>query len=129
MTRDQFLTDEDLSTAMCEAERVVNDRSLTYVGDDSADLEVLTPAKLLLLRGNTCRPMGNFTADDHYTTRWWRRAQYIASIFWRRWLRGYVPILQVRHCWRLMQENLRVGDRPRSRSSQRTVAIGCSDRA
>ena len=110
VTKDQLLTDEQMSTAMCEAERVVNDRPLTYVGDDPADPEVLTPAKLLLLKTNTCLPMGDFTADDHYATRWWRRAQHVANVFWKRWLREYVQTLQDRPCWRLVRENLKAGD-------------------
>ncbi len=110
VTKDQLLTDEQMSTAVCEAERVVNDRPLTYVGDDPTDPEVITPAKLLLLRTNSCLPMGDFTADDHYATRWWRRAQHIANVFWKRWLREYVQTLQDRPCWRLVRDNLKAGD-------------------
>ena len=100
VTNGQLLTNEQMVTAMCEAERVLNDRPLTYIGDDPTDLEVLTPAKLLLLRGNTCQPMGEFTADDHYATRWWRRAQHVANCFWKRWIKEYVQTLQDRPCWR-----------------------------
>ena len=110
VTRDQRLSDEQMATAVCEAERVVNDRPLTYVGDDPSDPEVLTPAKLLLLRSNTCLPMGEFVADDHYATRWWRRAQHVANCFWKRWMREYVQALQERPCWQLVRANLRVGD-------------------
>ena len=85
-------------------------RPLTYVGDDPADLKVLMPAKLLLLRDNACLPMGKFTQDDHYASRWWRRAQYLADVFWRRWLREYIQTLQERPCWRQVRDNLRTGD-------------------
>ena len=80
------------------------------MGDDPKDQEVITPAKLMLLRTNTCVPMGDFTADDHYATRWWRRAQHLANVFWKRWLREYVQTLQDRPCWRLARGNLKPGD-------------------
>ena len=39
--------EEQLTTVMCEAERVVNDRQLTKATDDATDEEALTPSTLL----------------------------------------------------------------------------------
>ena len=106
----QLLTDEQLQTVMCEAERVVNSRPLTYTSSDPRDCEVLTPAKLLLLDDNLSLACGNFDADDHYATRWWRRAQHIADVFWKQWVREYLPQLQQRSKWKAKEQNLKPGD-------------------
>ena len=79
----QLLTDEQLQTVMCGAERVVTSRPLTYTSNDPRNCEVLTLAKRLLLDDDQARSLGNFSADDHYATRWWRRAQHIADVFWK----------------------------------------------
>ena len=110
VTSDHLLTDEQLSTAMCEAERVVNDRPLTVSSDDPRDLEVLTPSKLLLLRSNSCLPLGTFKQDDRYGTRWWRQAQHVANVFWRRWTKEYLPTLHERRKWREERKSVKQGD-------------------
>jgi hypothetical protein len=46
---------------------------------------------------------------DRYT-RHWRQASLLADIFWRRWLREYIPLLQLRQKWMKPQRNLRTGD-------------------
>ena len=93
---EQTLDDEGLSTLMCEVENIVNGRPLTKVSDDPRDLEALTPNHLLLLRGGPSLPPGCFTKDDTYSRRRWKQVQYLADIFWRRWIKEYLPALQKR---------------------------------
>ncbi|GBM06557.1 hypothetical protein AVEN_52424-1, partial [Araneus ventricosus] len=38
---------EELNTVLCDCESVINGRPLTYVSDDTSDLEPLTPSKFL----------------------------------------------------------------------------------
>lgn len=106
----QLLTDEGLLTVMAEVERIMNDRPLTPVSSDSKDPEVLTPSSLLLLRGVPSVPLGTFNRDDSCTKRWWRQAQYMSDLFWRRWIREYVPQLIARQKWHAVKENLKPGD-------------------
>jgi hypothetical protein len=108
--KEQLLKDEALQTYMCLVERILNDRPLTKVSNDINDLSALTPNHLLLLKGNDCFPVGTFSRDDNYIRRWWRQAQYMADIFWKRWLKEYLPLLQTREKWQKQTRNLKVGD-------------------
>ncbi|CAC5425028.1 unnamed protein product [Mytilus coruscus] len=107
LVNEQPLTDEQLLTFMAEAERVVNERPITPVSNDSRDLPVLTPNMLLLMKNNTSISQGVF---DVYVKRWWKQIQYLANIFWRRWLREYLPTLQQRNKWQREQRDIKIDD-------------------
>ena len=107
---EQIVNDETLLTVMAEVERILNDRPITHTSGDPTDPEPLTPSKLLLLKSNTCLPPGVFVKEDQYLTRRWKQAQYLASIFWKRWLAEYLPTLQERQKWLKPRRNLHTGD-------------------
>ena len=109
LLKEQSLTDESLRTLMCEVEAVINSRPLTTVSSDPSDLDPLTPNHLLLLRGGAV-PSGVFEESDNNPRRRWRQVQYLADVFWTRWLREYLPLLQVRQKWTKVMRNLKVGD-------------------
>lgn len=108
--RQQTLDDDGLTTVLCEAEAILNDRPITKLSDDPNDLEPLTPNHLLLLRGKPSIPPGVFTAQDQYGKRRWKQVQYLADLFWKRWVREYLPLLQQRQKWNERKRNLAVGD-------------------
>lgn len=110
LAREQLLTDEQLFTLMAEAVRIVNDRPITKVSNDPNDPPAITPSMLLLMRGNTSVPRGTFHKTDVYAKRWWRQVQYLAGVFWKRWLREYLPTLQQRQKWQRKQPNIRTDD-------------------
>ena len=110
LTNEQLVNDETLLTLMAEAEKIINDRPLTPPSSDPMDLEPLTPSKLLLLKPNLCLPPGVFDKRDQYVRRWYKQAQYLADIFWNRWLREYLPTLQARQKWTTHKRNLKAGD-------------------
>ena len=105
----QVLDDERLMTLMCVVESVVNNRPITHVSDDLNDCEALTPNHLLLLRPGPTSPPGVSVERDIYRRRW-RQVQYLADVFWRRWLREYLPTLQQRQKWLKTDRNLQVDD-------------------
>ena len=109
LLKQQHLDDECLSTLMCTVESIINSRPLTTVSDDHRDLEPITPNHLLLLRAGPATPLGIFVSRDVYRRRW-RQVQYLADLFWRRWTKEYLPLLQLRQKWTVPVRNVQVGD-------------------
>ena len=99
VVKQQVLDDEALSTVLCEVEAILNDRPITPSTDDPNDLEALTPNHLLQLKAQPLLPPGLFQKKDFYTRRRWRQVQYIAGLFWKRWVREYLPLMQARQKW------------------------------
>ena len=110
LLREQLVSGEALQTLLAEVEGILNSRALTPVSDSPFDLEPLTPNHLLLLRSNINVSPGVFLKDDLYCQRRWRQIQYLANIFWKRWLSEYLPTLQERQKWRKPSRNFPVGD-------------------
>ena len=110
LIKEQVLDEESLSTLMCEVEAVVNGRPITKLSDDPRDLEPLTPNHLLLLRAGPAVPPGIFSKHDCYNKRRWSQVQYLADVFWRCWVREYLPSLQERQKWNKKRRNFAVGD-------------------
>lgn len=110
LLKEQTIYDETLSTLMCEVEMIMNGRPLTKVSDDPRDLGALTPNHLLLLRPGSTFPPGVFTKEDCYSRRRWRQVQHLADVFWRRWVKEYLPSLQARQKWIQQQPNLKLND-------------------
>lgn len=108
--KEQVLDEEGLSTLMCEVEAIVNSRPTTKSSDDPDDCEALTPNHLLLLRSGPCLPPGSFSKEDAHSRRRWRQVQCLAEVFWCRWIREYLPQLQVRHKLGNPSKSFAVGD-------------------
>ena len=72
-------------------------------------MEPLTPNHLLMLRAGPTVPPATLTKQDIYGRRW-RQLQYLANVFWRRWIREYLPSLQVRLKWNMERRNFAVND-------------------
>ena len=110
LVSEQIVNDESLLTLMAETESILNSRPLTPNPDDPADAEPLSPNHLLLLRPNQPVPPGIFSKQDQYGQRRWRQIQYLANIFWKRWLAEYLSTLQKRHKWSSIRRHLREDD-------------------
>ena len=95
----------------CEScESIMNSRPITTVSSDPNDNEPLTPNHLLLLKSEVNLPLGLFKREDSLLRRRWKQVQYLADIFWKRWSREYLPLLQLRQKWVHPKRNLTVGD-------------------
>ena len=109
VSREQTLTEESLLTYLTEVERILNNRPLIPVRDDPAEPDALTPNHILLPRGSSIPATDNADLRLRYT-RQWRQSQLMADTFWRRWLKEYIPLLQLRQKWLQPKRNIKVGD-------------------
>ena len=109
LTSQRLLTDEELITLVTEVERIVNNRPITTVSSDPDDLEALSPNSLLMGKIDDSLPSDVFIKADGYRTSW-RLVNRLADQFWSRWVREYLPTLQMRQKWLQPTRNFRVGD-------------------
>ena len=105
------LTPDELHTLLCEVECIINSRPLTTMSSDPDDLEPLTPSHALTLKPRpTYPPPGVFMDADLYARRRWRRVQSLLEVFWSRWKREFLALLQQRAKWTSPRRPLQVGD-------------------
>ena len=109
-TSPAHLTHEVLSTLMAEVTAIENARPLVPVPTDPDMPEILTPSNLLTQKSQSLKAApGNFSQADLYS-RQWRQVQYLANVFWARWRKEYLPMLQPRRKWQHATRNLEEGD-------------------
>lgn len=104
------LNDDNLSTLFCEVESILNSRPLTPVSNDPDDFQAITPNHILLMKSTLLYPPGIFSEADNYSKRRWKQVQYLSNLFWSRWRREYVPLLQQRSKWLKPEKSHEVGD-------------------
>ncbi|XP_069986261.1 uncharacterized protein [Penaeus vannamei] len=105
----QTLTDDSLHTLFCEVEAIINNRPLTRITDDPDCLQPLTPSMLLNLEGSP-GPVMNTDNKNLYARRRWKQVQYLADLFWKRWSKEYLPLLQERQKWNIKRRDVKKGD-------------------
>jgi hypothetical protein len=102
--------EDTLHTVMCEVERVLNSRPLTYVGSDDDALKPLTPNHSLLHSSQSISVPVETSDCDFTSRKRWRQSQVITDHFWRRWRKEYLPTLSPRAKWKGEVPNLKVDD-------------------
>ena len=78
--------------------------------EEFPDAESLTPNHFLLGGANTVICPGAFDSTDLCLRKTWRVAQALTDLYWRRWVKEYLPELTRRTRWHRCEENLKVGD-------------------
>ncbi|XP_043230765.1 uncharacterized protein LOC122386050 [Amphibalanus amphitrite] len=103
------LSDEELQTAFCKAEALMNTRPLTVLSADPDDEPPLTPANFITGPSDIeMVPPGG--CEDVSLRQRWKRIQQLSTEFWRRWLREYLPSLQQKQKWFQPQIDIASGD-------------------
>uniref|UniRef100_A0A146S0A0 Gag-pol fusion polyprotein n=1 Tax=Fundulus heteroclitus TaxID=8078 RepID=A0A146S0A0_FUNHE len=106
------LDDASLRTFFYEAMAIINSRPLTLKGiNDPGSLEPLTPNHLLQMKSESALPpAGTFVREDIYSSKRWRRVQFLVEQFWSRWKREYLQNTSIRQKWHVIRRNLKVND-------------------
>ncbi|XP_039449369.1 uncharacterized protein LOC120428423 [Culex pipiens pallens] len=105
------LTDEILSTSLAEAEDMINTRPLTYVPQDSAEEEAITPNHFLRGTVMSADLKVDETVDTAAALRdVYKRSQQLAGKMWERWSKEYLPSLNRRPKWFEDRKPLEAGD-------------------
>ena len=108
---DADITDEELHTAICGAERLLNSRPITYVSSDANDLTPLTPNHFIIGQlGGIFAPEVLEEAEVYNPRKRWHRIQELIQSFWKRWKKEFLPQLNVIHKWFHPRHNLKPGD-------------------
>ena len=105
ITSEQVMTEDNLMTAMCKVERILNDRPLMPVSADCHDMPPLTPSNILLGRphgssNNSYSLYGKeFSEREVGPRQFHKQVEYFADVFWTRLMKEYIPLLQTRQKW------------------------------
>ena len=80
------LTAESLSTMLVEVEAIVNTRPLSVENSPDPFLKPLSPSQLLTTKlEHVLPPPGEFSREDMYLHRQWRRCRFVVNQFWLQW--------------------------------------------
>ena len=105
------ITDEELHTAICGAERLLNSRPITFVSSDSNDLAPLTPSHFLVGQlGGKFAPEVADQEEIFNPRKRWHRIQQLLSHIWKRWRKEFLPALNNRKKWFGPVHNLKKDD-------------------
>lgn len=103
-------SDEVLRTALLEAESLINMRPLTYIPVDPENPEALTPNHFLLGHSSGHKTDCPYEISGTLLRRSWLNSQRLADLFWRRWLKEYLPVITRRTKWTRREKPIEVGD-------------------
>ncbi|XP_062698771.1 uncharacterized protein LOC134284194 [Aedes albopictus] len=105
------LNDEILVTVLTEAEGFINSRPLTYMPQDSANFEAITPNHFLLGNSSGAHDPLRTPVDIAASLRSsYQRSQFLSDAVWNRWLKEYFPTLNKRSKWLAKSKPVQVGD-------------------
>lgn len=106
------LTHDVLNTFMAEVAAIINSRPLVPVSTDPDFPLILTPAMLLTQKTEykfEANSLGEFQDRDMLKCEW-KRVQALASVFWARWKKEYLLLLQSRRKWTASRRDVTEGD-------------------
>ena len=108
----QVVTEEILVTTLAryDVENILKFRPSTYLTNDATEPEVLTPNHLLFGRANPNIPFDLFNDADLGLKKIWRFTEALATNFWKRWMKEFLPTMAEREKWSEKRPNFAEGD-------------------
>ena len=99
VTNSHPVYNQQLYTILVEIEGTINSQPITPVNDDINDFQPLTPNHFLIGRPSLYHHQAIFTEKELNSKRKWKVTQALLEIFWKHFLKEYVPSLTVRTKW------------------------------
>ena len=95
------LDEECLHTFLCEAAAIINSRPLSVDNlADPVNFIPISPSNLITGKPSiVMSPPGNFTNDDLYSSRRWKKIQFVVNQFWFKYRVEILQNLQLRKNW------------------------------
>ena len=104
------LTHEVFTTLMAEVAAIINSRPLLPASSIPELPLNLSPNMLLTMKpSQVTAPEGPFNQKDLMRSQW-RRVQHLSNMFWNKWRKDYLPLLQTRVKWQQQKRDLEIGD-------------------
>ena len=107
------LNGDELATLFHEAAAVVNATPMWEISGNPADPFPISPSMILTMKQPNSAPSLESVSESDlhcYGAKRWRRVQYLADCFWKRWRVYYLSTLQERPKWAVRKRNVRAGD-------------------
>ena len=103
------ITEEELNTAVVQAEGILNSRPICQNSSDPKDESALTPNSFLRV-GDEHVELSLETKDASSLRKRWRRIRELMDHFWKRWRQEVVIAWRTRRRWRLEKVSLQRGE-------------------
>ncbi|XP_055542724.1 uncharacterized protein LOC129728316 [Wyeomyia smithii] len=110
MQASRLPTQEVLESTLIEIENIVNSRLLTNIPIDNDDSPVLTPNHFLLGSANGMRSWVSLSDEPTVPRNNWKQSQLQANVYWKYWVRDYLPTITRRTKWFNPVSPIKVGD-------------------
>ena len=110
VTNSHPVYDQQLYTILVEIEGTINSQPITPVSDDINDFQPLTPNHFLIGRPSLYHRQAIFTEKELNSKRKWKVTQALLEIFWKHFLKEYVPSLTVRTKLNKLHRNFKAND-------------------
>ncbi|XP_022519806.2 uncharacterized protein LOC111190345 [Astyanax mexicanus] len=105
----QSVSEDVLMTVLVEVEGIINSKPLGYTSSDIADPDPITPNMLLMGRRDPSLPQVIYAETEILSRRRWRQCQALIDQFWTKYIKSYLPSLQIRSKWHQEKDNLTIG--------------------
>ena len=99
MTNNRPIREDQLITTLAQIEGTINSRLLSSISDDTDDLTVLTPNHFISGRSLNAQGVVDINEKVIDGQRKWKAVESLSNIYWKRFIKEYIPSLNARKKW------------------------------